>query len=569
MLSVLMHDPSYSSGVCSAPEIGVYGGWAALPGSFSEAQSRSEEPGKPVLLFSGECFPAQAGSSKQTSLLLSYAADGERFIHTLNGLFSGLLIDRRRRIALLFNDRFGSERIYFSESDGNLFFASEAKALLAVLPQTRAFDDEGVAQFLAYGSTRDNRTLFRGVSLMPAGSVWRLGEEPARRRYFLPAEWEAQEPASTEEFETELVDALRAVMPSYLEPASKVGISITGGLDTRMIMACLNAGEGGQVCYTYVGATGETLDARIGREVAEAVGLEHHNLRVTPDFLARFDHFVDETVRVTDGCCGVLGAHEILFSDQARKLASIRLTGNFGSEILRSVTTYKPRRLAPGLLSPDFAGHVSAAARASTADHPVTAAAFKEIPWHLFGTVSAARSRLTFRSPFMDNTIVKLAYRAPIASRTSAHAALRFVSANEAVASIPTDRGVIAGAKGAGALAHRLFADFTFKLDYLDKEGLPDWLAPAAPVLRMLAKLGLLGLHKFLPYRAWFQRELAPFLNEALLSSHTRALPYFDPRFFSSVVRDTTAGRKNYLNEINAVLTLEAVERVLIRASSD
>ena len=35
-----------------------------------------------------------------------------RFVAGLNGLFSGLLIDRARRHVLLFNDRYGSERIY-------------------------------------------------------------------------------------------------------------------------------------------------------------------------------------------------------------------------------------------------------------------------------------------------------------------------------------------------------------------------------------------------------------------------------------------------------------------------
>ena len=71
----------------------------------------------------------------------------------MNGLFSGLLIDKRQKKAVLFNDRYGIERIYYYEADGDFYFASEAKALLRILPQARAFDEEGVAQFLAYGCT--------------------------------------------------------------------------------------------------------------------------------------------------------------------------------------------------------------------------------------------------------------------------------------------------------------------------------------------------------------------------------------------------------------------------------
>ena len=104
--------------------------------------------------------------------LLFTRKNGEQFFKKLNGLFSGLLIDKRQKKAILFNDRYGIERIYYYETQGNFYFASEAKALLRILPELRAFDEEGVAQFLAFGCTLNSRTLFRGVRLLPSASVW-------------------------------------------------------------------------------------------------------------------------------------------------------------------------------------------------------------------------------------------------------------------------------------------------------------------------------------------------------------------------------------------------------------
>ena len=68
-----------------------------------------------------------------------------------------------------FFPRYGMERIYIYEKGETTFFASEAKALLSVLPELRSLDDQGVAQFLAYGSTLSGRTLFRKVELLPGG----------------------------------------------------------------------------------------------------------------------------------------------------------------------------------------------------------------------------------------------------------------------------------------------------------------------------------------------------------------------------------------------------------------
>jgi len=72
----------------------------------------------------------------------------------------------------LFNDRYGLHRIYYQETDAGVFFASEAKALLKVLPELRSLDPRSVGEYLVYDCVLENRTFFRAVFLLPPGSVW-------------------------------------------------------------------------------------------------------------------------------------------------------------------------------------------------------------------------------------------------------------------------------------------------------------------------------------------------------------------------------------------------------------
>ena len=69
----------------------------------------------------------------------------------LNGRFHGLLTDRNRRTAVLFNDRYGMHRIYYHESKDAFYFAAEAKAILAVCPELRRMDPRGLGEFVACG----------------------------------------------------------------------------------------------------------------------------------------------------------------------------------------------------------------------------------------------------------------------------------------------------------------------------------------------------------------------------------------------------------------------------------
>lgn len=573
MMAAMTHRPDYVTGRLSFPELGIHAGWLAHPGSAGERLSGLSEDGDTGIAFLGEVVgdtadsPAAAGNERPSRALRDlYRRSGEAFVAGLNGLFCGLLADRVRGEAILFNDRYGANRIYVHEDPSGLYFATEAKALLRILPRTRAFDEAGVRDFLRYGCTLEGRTLFRGIRLLPGGTLWRLSPAGGRPgRYFEPADWEGLPSLAETEFQERLVDTLREVVPRYLAGPAPVGIAITGGLDTRMIMACGDWSKHHATCYTFDGIDTRTLDSSIGAEVARRCGLEHHVLRLGTDFLAGFDRFVDDTVFITDGTAGAMTAHEIYFNALARRLAPVRVTGNYGSEVLRGMSVFGTLGLSESFLAREFLPRPGRDDELGGEVHPVTHAAFREIPWMLLGSLAAGRSQLTVRTPFLDNQVVELAYRASRVARTSNAASVRVLrEAAPHLARIATDRGVRPDRPGLPSLPARLLEAFAFKLDYYWTEGLPSRLLWLDPALRALASAGALGRHKYLPYRRWFQQELAPYVADVLGSARARQLPFWRAEFLARLPEWHRTGRGNYMREISVVATLEAVDRLLL-----
>jgi len=579
MTECMQHEKFHMSGTFSDPEIGVYAGWVALQASSAHSQPLMNEQADVILLVAGECVadPDVCGQLKARGHRLEdtnaawmvhlYEEKGESFFENLNGLFSGLLIDKRQQKAFLFNDRYGMERVYYHEAPDGFFFASEAKALLRVLPQLRAFDENGLAQFLHYGSTWEGKTLFRDVNLLPGASLWTFdGAKGEKRHYFVPSSWQSQPALAPELFLTELEQTFTRVLPRYFEFDGDIGISLTGGLDTRMIMACRPTTTSRLVSYTFDGSTGHTLDTQLARRVAAACGVPHHLIRIGSDFFSDFSSQVDRTVYITDGSFGVCGAHEIYLNSLARSLAPLRLTGNFGSEVLRSVTMFKPLGLSDELFDDDFRQRISALGppTPSAAANPVSFTAFSEIPLHLSGVVRAAQSQVTWRTPYMDNEIVALAFRAPENARRSSKAALRAIRRNNsALSSIRTDAGLVPASRLLSILNY-FWCRASFKLDYWYGDGMPHWLSVLDTRLR---RLGLRswqpGLHKYLHYRKWFREELAGYVRERFTDTLINRNQLWNRTFLDQVVSDHTNGRRNYVREINSVLTLEAIERLL------
>jgi asparagine synthase (glutamine-hydrolysing) len=582
MVRAMKHEPFYRGGTHACPEMGVYCGWTMQENSFASGQVFLNKEGNVALVFSGECFlDSETRSILQhrgytaevndgSWLIPLYLELGDRFFEQLNGLFSGLLIDQREEKAFLFNDRYGMERVYWHETEESFFFASEAKSLLRVIPELREFDWSGVEQLLNLGCTVGERTLFRGIRSLAGGSLFSFKNGHCeKRRYLLPEVWESQPALSDESFHREFEETFKQILPPYLDAKSSVGISLTAGLDSRMIMACLPTSSDEIVSYTFSGTNGQTLDDRLAARVAKACGVRHQLLRIGADFFTGFREIADKTVYVTDGCSGVLGAHEIYLNRQARSLAPVRVTGNFGSEILRGTSTFKGVGLSTKLLNRDGKTLTSTTHLIPSARHPVSFAAFCEIPFNLFGSVCASRSQIVFRTPYLDNRIVALAYRIPVQSRRLSDSALRLIrNGNPALGMIPTDMGLDASNYRLISTLRNILAKVTFKLDYFDNEGLPQSLSAFDPLLRSFRRVGIVGLHKYLHYRSWFNGELSEYVRDALNEVIARRSSLWNLDAVKQIACEYSRGRKNLSPEINAILTLDAVERLLLRPSS-
>ena len=567
MVESMASEDFYKTASYFIPESGVYAGFVGFNDSSDGVFSNQN--GNIVLVFSGECF---IGSELATGekLIQMYEQEGKQFVEKMNGLFCGLLIDRERQKIFLFNDRYGIRRIYFHEKGGDFYFASEAKALLRILPELREFSAEGVADFLTFGCTLDWKTLFKGIEILPGGSLWSFEQGNCHKdKYFSTQTWESQPELAPDEYENRFQETFKRIVPRYFESSSKIGIALTGGLDTRMIMACRPDTNGHTTCYTFSGNDGQTLDDRIAKRVADAVGLEHQLLRLEKDFFSNFATHADKAVFATDGCAGILNAHEPYFNRHARQLAPIRLTGNYGSEILRAISTFKPVPFAPELLNPDWRSKIDSRTQhlATRKNQPMTFAAFQEVPWNLFGNLAAGRSQLQFRTPYLDNELVSLAFQAPDQIRKSSMPSIRLIRANDPkLNEIPTDRGFAGQNSGLKFLWRRIFAETTFKLDYYNSEGLPSFCAPFEPVFKTATSgFGIFGLHKFLRYRSWFRNEFADYVRGILSGLQTKMNDFWNPNFINRMASEHIEGRKNYSREINMVLTLEAVERTLFR----
>ena len=586
MVKCMGKDAALCAGTFSATKLRAHIGWVSRKES-SDCLPLWNEAGNVCLLFSGETFSDHttngapkrvenaSGLNNANSPLDLYEELGQEFVGHLNGVFSGVLLDLRENKLLLFNGRYGLGRVYFHENDQAFYFASEAKALLKVVPALRAIDPTGLAEFFSCGHPLDNRTLFSGIRLMPGGSVWtwNADKKTSRHAYFDPTIWENQPTLSSEQFYDRLKEVFTRIVPRYFSGPQPVAMSITGGLDSRMIMAAMKPQPGSLKCYTFGGMYRDSADVKIGRSLAQTCGQSFKVLPLTPDFFAQFPDLAAEAVRRTDGAMDVTGAAGLYLNRLARDIAPVRMTGNYGGEILRGIAGLKVQRVDESLFEPGFVRHLR-----NVPDTIATARrvalpsfiAFKQLPWVHFAMLALEQSEVTVRTPYLDNELVALSYQAPPQLWRNKNVAFRYIAdLDPRLARLPNDRG--AAWKPGIDLNHPrsrlqyLREEFLPKSEYLFDYGMPTWLAR---IDRLLSPLRLerlfLGNQKFCHFRTWYRRELSGFVREILLDPRTLSRPYLNRRRVEQVVSSHVKGRANFTLTINKLLSCELVHRTLL-----
>lgn len=207
-----------------------------------------------LLAFNGEIFNYRElrDALRAKGHVFRTTSDSEVLLHAcmewgsdvtgqLIGQFAFAFYDTQERSLLLARDHLGIKPLYIAENNGTLYFASEAKAIAAVLPYTRQPRYDLLPQYLAFLWVPGEDTMFTGIKKMLPGTraIWRDGVLHSER-YWDPVErWKEIEvirrvPGERDE---QLRELLGEAVRSQLMSDVPLGLLLSGGVDSTILLA--------------------------------------------------------------------------------------------------------------------------------------------------------------------------------------------------------------------------------------------------------------------------------------------------------------------------------------------
>ncbi|HBL18243.1 MAG TPA: asparagine synthase (glutamine-hydrolyzing) [Elusimicrobia bacterium] len=326
-------------------------------------QPMRSEDGRCCIVFNGEIYNhprlseelKAAGVRYRTrsdteTLLHLLAREGDGALHRLEGMFAFAFWDARKRELLLARDHLGVKPLYYHFDGKQLAFASELRALTALMPDLQ-LDPAGVRDYLSYGFVHSPRTVLASALKLPPGHFLRLNahglqvnpfwELPARAPWAAHGQHSPQGGPSLGEAGDEVERLLIASVRGQLLSDVPVGAFLSGGVDSSLITALMVRAAGRKVSTFSIGFSGARAgldETPAARAVARFLGTDHHELILPADVLSRVEDLgeaMDEPIADS----AILPTY--LLARFARQNVKVVLTGEGADELFAGYGRYK------------------------------------------------------------------------------------------------------------------------------------------------------------------------------------------------------------------------------------
>ncbi len=181
----------------------------------------------------GHCF--QSYCDTETVLRAFLQWDIESF-KKLRGMFAAGLWTQSKRRLVLVRDRLGIKPLYWAKQNGNLYFGSEVKTILAHPEIGRRINRLSLDRYLSLNYTPGTGTMIEGIEKLPPGSFldWRDGKASVSSYWTLEFRPDAR--MDLESAKGELDRLLRAAVKEHLVSDVPLGVWSSGGLDSSAIL---------------------------------------------------------------------------------------------------------------------------------------------------------------------------------------------------------------------------------------------------------------------------------------------------------------------------------------------
>lgn len=263
------------------------------------------------------------------------------FLKDIDGIFSAIIYDQREKKIHLVTDRYGFKHLYWTIYNGELYWFSEVKCMLALSNYSPKICQQALSNFFTKKHFMENESWFQDVSLLSPATVltWDILTKTVNTEVYWNWNEIKQLPTGLDEFE--IIEELGRLFINAIKmqtlSGEKIGLNLSGGLDSRAILAAMP--DNIDPLHTFTIGTPKCDDVRIARIASLKKNAVHHFHEITSN---NWFDLRAEGVWWSDGGLNIMHMHCLQGIKEQTKIMKINMNGFLGDAVLGGSYIEKP-----------------------------------------------------------------------------------------------------------------------------------------------------------------------------------------------------------------------------------
>lgn len=278
------------------------------------------------------------------TLLLGLSQFGTKFLNQCDGMFAGGLFSKESATLSLFRDSFGIKNLYVFTSGDCVYFSSEIKSLLEIIPSRPGVNKKSLKSYLSFENFGQSESIFEGIRSLEPGELMTLKVEgeslkvessPAITKQSISGK------GFSEKTEISVLGEVRKAVKEHLISDVPVGVYMSGGIDSSLVSTLAAKEISGIEGYIgYFEGVGEHYDERPhARLVAQRAGIKLNEIKITAeDFIDNFDKVI---YALDEPRMGMGSFSQYMVAKAASGKHKVLLAGHGGDELFAGYPMFK------------------------------------------------------------------------------------------------------------------------------------------------------------------------------------------------------------------------------------
>ncbi|MFW9879068.1 MAG: asparagine synthetase B family protein [Candidatus Thorarchaeota archaeon] len=226
-----------------------------------------------------------------------YEELGDKFTKDLNGSFVIVIIEINQNKMIIVTDRYGHKIINYLIQNDTFYFSSKISSLFLDSSVKKELNDIAISDYFAFGKMLGTKTLFKNIEILPYASIVTFENGKLSIKKYWDFEYKPDYNKSEEDFIDEMINTFKTAMEIRFKDQYNYGIGLSGGLDSRTMVAALPDEMKEKITAYPHGEIG-CYDIKIARSIAKKLRIKLNPIYISSEMFLKNP---TESIQLTDG----------------------------------------------------------------------------------------------------------------------------------------------------------------------------------------------------------------------------------------------------------------------------